>query len=299
MRAPSMRWNERMKLGVVFPQTEIGSDPADVRRYATEVDAAGFDYLATYDHVLGARARQGLSGPYTSAQQFHEVMVMFGYMAAITSRIELATEILVLPQRQAALAAKQAAEVDLLSGGRLRLGVGIGWNWVEYQALGAQFAGRGDRLEEQIALMRELWSRPEVDFSGSFHTVSAAGLNPLPARRIPVWIGASADVGLRRAARLADGWQSEIGPGPQLDDSLARLRGYLAAEGRDPASFGVSGEVGLAPGALDAALSEAGRWSAAGATHVGLTTMRHGLAGAAAHLALLLEFKARWDAAGR
>ena len=284
-----------MKLGVVFPQTEIGADPEGVRRYVTAVEAAGFDHIAIYDHVLGASARPNLSGPYTLADPFHEVMVLFGFIAAITTRIELATEILVLPQRQTALVAKQAAQVDLLSGGRLRLGVGVGWNWVEYEALGMDFHGRGKRLEEQIALMRELWSKPEVTFKGGFQTVTAAGLNPLPRRRIPVWIGATADVGLRRAARIADGWQSELELGPPLEDNLARLRRYLEEERRDPSTFGFAGEVGCGKDNIDQALGEVRAWVALGATHVSVTTMSRGLTGPDEHLALLLEFKRGWD----
>lgn len=284
-----------MKLGVVFPQTEIGADPDGIRRYVTGVEAAGFDHLAIYDHVLGAAARPGLNGPYTLADPFHEVMVTYGFIAAITTRIELATEILVLPQRQTALAAKQAAQVDLFSGGRLRLGVGLGWNWVEYQALGMDFHDRGKRLEEQVALMRELWSKPEVSFEGAHHTLTAAGLNPLPSRRIPIWIGATADIGLRRAARIADGWQSELGLGPRLEENLARLRVYLEQEGRDATAFGVAGEVGLSGSTVDQAIEDVQRWAKLGATHVSLTTMGNGVEGPDGHLAVLTRFRRAWD----
>ena len=285
-----------LKLGVVFPQTEIGPGPDEVRLYAQEVEAAGFDYIASYEHVLGAAGRPDLAGPYTIADPFHEVMVMYGYMAAVTTRIELVTEVLVLPQRQTALAAKQAAEVDILSGGRLRVGVGVGWNWVEYEALGMDFAARGRRLEEQIALMRELWAAPEVRYRGSFHSVPGAGLNPRPARRIPIWIGATADVGLRRAARLADGWQSEIGLGPDLEASIGKLREYLREQGRERDPFGIAGEVGCSGDGVDRAIEHVAAWSALGATHVAITTMGHGLTGAAQHLEVLLELKRRWDA---
>jgi len=280
-----------VKLGVVFPQTEIGRDPREVRAYVEAVEGAGFDHVAIYDHILGAAAREGLNGPYTLSDQFHEVMVLFGYIAAITTRIELATEVLVLPQRQTALAAKQAAEIDLLSGGRLRLGVGLGWNWVEYEALGEDFHTRGRRVEEQIELMRRLWSEPEVTFSGRDHTLSAAGLNPLPGRRIPIWIGATADAGLRRAARIADGWQSELGLGPDLEKNLATVRRYLAEYGRDHASFGIAGEVGFGAEGVE----EAQGWQRLGATHVSVTTMGTGLATPAEHVASLLDFKKRWD----
>jgi probable F420-dependent oxidoreductase len=284
-----------LRLGVVFPQTEIGTDPAGIRHYVTAVESAGFDHIAIYDHVLGASRRPTLTGPYTLGDQFHEVMVLYGYVAAITTRIELATEILVLPQRQTALVAKQAAQIDLLSGGRLRLGVGIGWNWVEYEALGMDFRNRGQRLEEQIALMRELWSNLEVTFKGRFQTVNAVGLNPFPSRRIPIWIGATADVGLKRAARIADGWQSELGLGPELEDNLSRLHGYLEDEGRDPAAFGIAGEVGLARSGADQALDDVRKWTALGATHISLTTMGYGLSGPDEHLAPLMRFKRAWE----
>jgi probable F420-dependent oxidoreductase len=288
-----------VKIGVVFPQTEIGVDPAGIRRYVTAVESAGFDHLAIYDHVLGASPRSNLNGPYTLDDQFHEVLVLYGYVAAITSRIELATEILVLPQRQTALVAKQAAQIDLLSGGRLRLGVGIGWNWVEYEALGMNFRGRGRMLEEQIELLRELWSKPEVAFKGRAHTVSAAGLNPMPRRRIPIWIGATADVGLKRAARVADGWQSELGLGPELEDNLVRLRRYLVEEERDPVAFGISGEVELGRSDVEQTLHDVERWAALGATHLSLTTMGHGLTGPDDHLAPLMEFKRAWEGSPR
>lgn len=280
-----------MKIGVVFPQTEIGRDVGDVRAYVEAVENAGFDHLVIYDHVLGAMRREGLNGPYDLGHQFHEVMVLFGFIAAITTRIELVTEVLVLPQRQTALVAKQAAEIDLLSGGRLRLGVGIGWNWVEYEALGMSFRDRGRRIEEQIALMRRLWAEPEVTYRGEHHAVDRAGLNPFPSRRIPIWIGATADAAIRRAARIADGWQSELGLGPELDANLVRLRSYLTEYGRDAQAFGIAGEVG--PG--EQGVADARRWRELGATHVSVTTMDGGLATAADHIATLLDFKRRWD----
>lgn len=280
-----------MKVGVVFPQTEIGADPRGIRAYVEAVERAGFDHIAVYDHVLGAARRPELHGPYGLEDQFHEVMVLFGYIAAITTRIELATEILVLPQRQTALVAKQAAEIDLLSGGRLRLGVGLGWNWVEYEALGEDFHTRGRRIEEQVELLRRLWSEPEVSFQSSGHRFTAAGISPLPHRRIPIWLGATADVGLRRAARIADGWQSELGLGLEAEANVQRLRGYLRDAGRDPSTFGIAGEVG--PGAEG--VVQAHGWDALGATHVSVTTMGAGLKTPADHIVAILDFKRRWD----
>src|SRR5580704_7075363 len=197
-----------MRVGAVFPQTEIGGDPADVRRWATTVEDLGYDHILAYDHVLGAGTdtRPGWQG-YTSETLFHEVFVLYGYLAAVTSRVELVTGVLILPQRQTALVAKQAAEVDVLSGGRLRLGIGIGWNSVEYEVLGPSFQDRGVRSEEQIALLRELWSTPVVTRASRWHRVDSAGINPRPAAgMIPVWLGGSADQTLRRVARIGDGW---------------------------------------------------------------------------------------------
>jgi probable F420-dependent oxidoreductase len=290
--------NQPVKLGVVFPQMEFGPDPEMVRRYAQHVELAGYDYIAAYDHVLGASPDRPMwSGPYTIEDPFHEVMVLFGYIAAVTTRIELATEILVLPQRQTALVAKQAAEIDLLSGGRLRLGVGLGWNWVEYEALGMDFHNRGKRIEEQIQLMRELWSKREVTFTGANHQVSAAGLRPMPGNLIPVWIGATADVGLRRAARVADGWQSELGFGPEAEENVRKVRSYVRDAGRDPASFGIAAEVGLAPAKFEESIREVRAWTAIGATHVSMTTMGQGIPGPTEHIELLIAFKQAWDAA--
>src|SRR5512137_2052178 len=198
-----------MQIGLVFPQTEIGNDPAAIRDYAQTAEGLGFSHLLAYEHVLGANPQRpgGWSGPYTYQTPFHEVFVLFGYLAALTQRLELVSGILILPQRQTVLAAKQAASLDVLSGGRLRLGVGLGWNEVEYAALNENFHNRGRRIEEQVALLRRLWTEPLVTFNGEWHTIPDAGLNPLPVQQpIPVWFGGSAEAALERIARLADGW---------------------------------------------------------------------------------------------
>src|SRR4029077_19378899 len=198
-----------MEIGVVYPQIELGEDPNAVRRIGKAVEDLGFDYLLAYDHLLGAVHHDRtppLPGPYTERDPFHDPLVMFGYLAGITERIGLATGVLVLPQRQTALVARQAADVDLLSAGRLRLGVGVGWNHVEYEALGQEFRGRGARQEEQIELLRKLFTDPLVDFSGRFHRVDRAALNPQPTRPIPIWLGGSSEAAFDRAARIADGF---------------------------------------------------------------------------------------------
>src|SRR5258708_4182882 len=230
-----------MKLGGVFPQTESSADTGALREYVQAVEAMGYDHVEIYDHVLGASPDRpgGWNWPYSHEHLFHEVLVTLGYLAGITTRLELVTSILILPQRQTALVAKQAAEVDLLSGGRLRLGVGLGWNRVEMEGLGEDYATRGRRMEEQVALLRRLWAEPLVDFTGDFNVISDAGINPLPGRQIPIWIGGTVEAAKRRAARLADGWMMNL---PTESDPFAALdpvRGYVPQPGPPPQAFGV------------------------------------------------------------
>jgi probable F420-dependent oxidoreductase len=198
-----------MQYGVVFPQAEFGNDPQAIKDYAQTAEEFGYDYLLVYDHVLGAHPNREpkLTGPYTNEHPFHEPMVLFGFLAAVTTRLELVTGILILPQRQTALVAKQTAEVDVLTGGRLRLGIGIGWNYVEYGALGEDFHTRGRRAEEQIEVLRKLWTQPLVTHHTARHNIDNAGINPLPIQRpIPIWFGGAAEPALKRAAHLGDGW---------------------------------------------------------------------------------------------
>src|SRR5215472_14838399 len=240
-----------MKIGVVFPQTEIGTDPAVVRDYAQAAESLGYDHLLIYDHVLGAHtaSRPKWTGPYTAAHSFHEPFVVFGYVAACTNRIELVTGVIILPQRQTALVAKQAAAVDVLSGGRLRLGIGVGWNEVEFEALGEDFRTRGKRIDEQVDVMRRLWTTKLVTYDGRWHRVPDAGINPLPVQRpIPLWMGGDSDVVIRRAARLADGWITlpTFRPGPAGQETVERLHGLIREAGRDPAAFGIEARMALA-----------------------------------------------------
>ena len=223
-----------MRLGVVFPQTEIGPDPGAVRAFAQAAEELGYDHLLAYDHVLGADTtnRPDWPGPYRAEHEFHEIFVLFGYLAAVAPGLELVTGVLVLPQRQTALVAKQAAEIDLLTGGRFRLGVGLGWNFVEFEALGEDFANRGRRSEEQIEVLRRLWTEPVVDFEGSWHRIPAAGINPLPVQRpIPVWIGGSAEAAIRRTARLADGFFPQRPLEGGWPATMERFRGWIEEAG--------------------------------------------------------------------
>jgi probable F420-dependent oxidoreductase len=277
-----------MRIGVVFPQTELGGDAGAVRAYGQGTEELGFTHLLAYDHVAGAdpAVHTGWDGPYDVHTTFHEPMVLYGYLAAVTS-MELVTGIIILPQRQTVLAAKQAAEVDLLTGGKFRLGVGIGWNRVEYQALGQDFGTRGRRLEEQITLLRRLWTEPTVTFSGTFDQVTGAGLAPLPVQRpIPVWIGAQSPPAYRRAGRLADGWFPQVPPGPQLDQARQIVTEAAAEAGRDPASLGMEGRVRWQQD-RDKLAAEIRQWQDAGATHLSVNTMGAGLKTVDDHLAAL------------
>jgi probable F420-dependent oxidoreductase len=282
----------RVRVGVVFPQTEIGTDPGAIREFAQAVEGMGYTHLLIYDHVVGAHpdrlAGLGFRPPYTYRSPFHEPLVLFGYLAAVTRTLKLATGILILPQRQTVLVAKQAAEVDVLSGGRLRLGVGLGWNPVEYEALGQRFSDRGRRLEEQVALLRRLWTEELVDFTGRYHTVRGAGVNPLPVQRpIPIWMGGSADPALRRIARLADGWIPEVRSEQDVAAAVGRMRQYLAAAGRDPRQFGIEGRVRLARTPQEDWPRLIQVWRRLGATHLSVDTMGAGLTSPQAHLAVL------------
>ena len=278
-----------MQLGVVFPQTEIGADPGPIRAYADAVAELGFRHVLAYDHVVGAdpSAYPGWSRPYNLYSTFHEPFVLFAYLAGI-SDLELVTGILILPQRQTVLVAKQAAAVDLLSGGRLRLGVGIGWNPVEYDALGQDFATRGARLSEQVGLLRRFWTEESVTFAGRFDHVNGVGLAPLPVQRpIPVWIGGTSDRALRRAGQLGDGWFPQVAPGAGLEESMEIVASAAAEAGRDPATLGMEGRMQVGHGDLDQIAGEAARWRAAGASHLSLNTMGSGLATPDDHIAAL------------
>jgi probable F420-dependent oxidoreductase len=278
-----------MNLGVVFPQTEIGAEVEGVRRYTQRVEELGFTHVLAYDHVVGAdpAIHRGWQGPYNVSTTFHEPLVLFGYLAAITS-IELVTGIIILPQRQTALVAKQAAEVDLLSRGRLRLGVGLGWNAVEYEALGKSFSDRGKRLGEQVELLRRLWTEKTVTFEGTYETVTGAGLAPLPVQRpIPVWFGAASPPAYRRAGRLADGWFPQVPPGHGLEEARAIVHEAATDAGRDPEALGMEGRVTWGEGGAEKLAEQVGRWSDAGATHLSVNTMGAGLGSVDHHLEAL------------
>ena len=291
-----------MQIGAIFPQTEIGPDPAAIRDYAQAVEAMQFDYLFIADHVLGADPahHEHVRGSYyTHHSVIHESLTTLAFIAAVTQRIRLVTGILILPQRQTALVAKQAAEIDALSDGRLTLGIGVGWNHVEFEALGEDFTNRGLRSEEQIRLLRALWTQPVVDFDGRWHTVHAAGINPLPVQRpIPVWFGAGGsagpvprDVVLRRIARMGDGWFPSFGPDDTARAVLARMQTYIAEAGRQPADVGLAGRIRMPGKPPEAWLAEVEAWQSLGATHVMAEARRGPLSAVDQHIDAMRQFR--------
>ncbi len=297
-----------MKVGAVFPQTEIGTSAADIAAFARAAEDMGYDHVVAYDHVLGVIPRSADWKGYTYKDTFHEPLVLFGYLAAITRRLELATGILVLPQRQTALVAKQAAEVDVLSGGRLRLGVGVGWNSAEFEAVGEDFHSRGARIEEQVAVLRALWTQDVVTFEGRWHRIVEAGLNPLPVQRpIPVWMGGESDTVLRRAARMADGWMAGgtlRTPTSRLPGTpggypamVGRLREYARQAGRNPAAIGLERRIS-ASDAPQEWVRAASEWRDLGGTHLSVNTMRAGLTSPQAHIEALRRVREALAQAG-
>ena len=273
-----------MKIGVIYPQTELNGDPVAVHRIGLATEELGYEHLLTYDHVLGAThdREPKLSGPYTDKHPFHDPFVMFAYLAGMTQRIEFVTGILILPQRQTVLVARQAADLDLLSGERFRLGIGLGWNYVEYDALGEDFHVRGKRVSEQIDLLRRLWTEPLVDFLGTFDRVDRAALNPRPRRSIPIWLSGFADVALRRAAALADGFIFADGAADAFEQAL-KLREYLKESARPANEFGLHCNMLRAKSPKDV-LDTVSRWRDIGGTHASVSTMGLGFSTTEQHI---------------
>lgn len=280
--ASSVESTPPVKIGVTIPNIELGNDTVEIRDFVQAAEDLGFDHLMNYDHVLGAdvsvrpdwRPHMGKPAQYTVDDAFHEPFVLYGFIAAVTRRIGLATGVMVLPQRQTVLAAKQAAEVDILSGGRLRLGIGSGWNTVEYEALGVDFRTRGKKMEEQIELMRLLWTQRVVNYHGEFHTVEAAGLNPLPIQRpIPIWLGGYADVVLKRVARTGQGWYvpSRLQE-HEIAEKLQVLFDAGKEAGRNPRSIGVEGIVRMWGREPEECVKSLEMWRRLGATAICFNT---------------------------
>ena len=282
-----------MQIGAVFPQTRFDGDPVAVRDFAQAAEDLGYAHLLAYDHVLGA-VHEGrepeLWGPYTDLDPFHEPFVLFGFIAGFTTRIGLGTAVLILPQRQTALVAKQTAEIDLLSGGRFRLGIGVGWNYVEYEALNEDFSNRGARCSEQVEVLRRLWDEPLLDYSGRWHRIDRASILPRPSRQIPIWFGGFKDPALRRAARLGDGFIFSGRP-ERLIEGAERLRGYIAEAGRESEPFGLEAFVEFERGPASWQ-KDIDTYESAGFTHVAMRSINAGLAGPQAHIDALAEYAA-------
>lgn len=284
-----------MRVGVVFPQTEMGSDPGVIKEYAQAAEQLGFRHILAYDHVIGANlaSRPGWRPPYTYLDPFHEPFVLFGFLAGLTKQLELVTGILILPQRQTVLVAKQAAALDVLSGGRLRLGIGIGWNPVEYEGLGADFKNRGRRSEEQVEVLRKLWTEELVTFDGRWHKITDAGIKPLPVQRpIPVWFGGSDDRVLRRLAKLGDGWFPLLAPDEKCRVMIEKIRNYASRLGRNPDAIAIEGRISYGQGSPEAWLKDLQAWKDLGAGYVSFNTLKAGLASPAAHIEAIRRFQA-------
>ncbi len=283
-------------VGATFPHTEMGADVGGVRAYVQAVEALGYHHLLIYDHVIGADPDAPeyapWQGPYTAHTMFHEVFVLFGYVAAAAPSLELVTAVVILPQRQTALVAKQAAEIDVLTEGKLRLGVGIGWNWVEYEALGTNFKNRARRFEEQIGLMRRYWLEPVFTHAGQYEKVTAAGINPLPIQRpIPIWIGGSAEPALKRAAEIADGFFPQRPLEGGWEPTLAKMKQWREAAGKDWSTYGIEARINADTGTPDEWRQTFEDWRALGATHITVNTMNGGLVGPDAHIQRIREVK--------
>jgi probable F420-dependent oxidoreductase len=285
-----------VKIGVTFPQTEIGADPIVLRDYIQAAEELGYSYVLAYDHVLGAQPGnrpEGWRGVYNHETNFHEPFTLFSYLAAVTKSIEFVTGIIILPQRQTALVAKQAAEVDVLSGGRLRLGVALGWNMVEYEALNEDFSTRGRRISEQIEVMRLLWTGEVVDYTGKWHRLDRVALKPVPVnKRIPVWIGGMSEPVIKRLARIADGWFPQFNPtDPTAKDTMARLHAYILDAGRKVEDVGIDGRVNMANSNPEDWQAGLEAWNDLGATHVAVNTMSAGFGSPRAHIDAIRRFK--------
>ncbi len=278
-----------MKIGVVFPQVEIGPDREVVRDYAQTAEGLGYTHVLAYDHVIGAdtSTRPNWRGPYTLDTQFHEPFVLFGYLAGFTS-LELVTGVIILPQRQTVLVAKQAAQVDVLTGGKFRLGIGVGWNEVEYESLNETFGNRGRREEEQIDVMRMLWTQKSVSYQGKWHSIPGAGINPLPIQRpIPIWIGGSTDPAFKRIGKMGDGWMPQFRPDAAGEQKVEAVRSYTREAGRDPDKLGMEARLSLGMTPRSEWRSDIERWQQLGATHISINTMSFGLTSPRDHIAMI------------
>ena len=281
-----------MEIGIVFPHNEIGTDPGAIKAWAQGAEALGMGHMLIYDHVLGADPDRpgGFRGPYDKDVAFHEPFSVFSFMAAVTNSITFMTAVLILPQRQTALVAKQAAELAILSGNRFRLGIGTGWNEVEYEALSVPFAGRGARQSEQVELMRQLWREDSLTFEGKHHTVTRASILPRPTESVPIWFGGIAPALLRRCARLGDGWVPLGGPNDASAQALATIREHREAAGLPWEGFGIQAQAQYRGGTPERWHNHASRWENLGCSHLAIATHNAGNATVEDHLRAAGEY---------
>jgi probable F420-dependent oxidoreductase len=282
-----------MKIGVIYPQIELGGDPEAVRRIGVLAEDLGFDHFVTYDHVVGSPHDRtpALTGPYTDKDPFHDPFMMFAWLSGMTKRIEFVTGVLILPQRQTVLVAKQATDLDLFSGQRFRMGVGVGWNYVEYDALGQDFATRGARVDEQIGFLRQLWTQDVFSFKGRFDMIDRGNLNLRPKRSIPIWIGGNSEAAFRRGATLGDGFIF-AGPPERAFHGLERVRALLKEQVRDAGGFGLDWVMSTTANAQEV-LDQMRRWQDAGGTHNSFHTMRMGFRELDQHIDFMAEVRHR------
>jgi probable F420-dependent oxidoreductase len=282
-----------MKCGVVFPQTEFPNDPIAIRDFAQAAEGLGYNHILAYDHLLGANPDRpgGWSGPYTYTDPFQEPLILFSYLAGVTTKLAFITGIIILPQRETVLFAKQAASLDGLCGGRLRLGVALGWNKVEYISQNKDFHNRGTRFEEQIDVLRKLWTSELVTYNGRWHTIPDAGLNPLPIQQpIPLWFGGHADPVLYRVAKLSDGWLPNYRSAEDAAHALAQLRTYAEDAGRRMDQIGIEPRLRYESGDPSVWQDLAEGWRSAGATHLTVITMGAGFFTPQAHIQAITRY---------
>ena len=285
-----------MRLGAIFPQTEIGSDPSAVKDFAQAAEDLGYDHILVFDHVLGAdqTKRDVWDRPYNKDDMFHEPFVMFGYLGAITEKIEFTTGVLILGQRQTGLVAKQAAELDILSNGRLRLGVGVGWNHVEFEALNTEFTNRGARIEEQVSVLRELWTKELINFTGNWHQLNEVGINPLPIQRpIPIWFGGATNSVMERIGKMGDGWiYPGYSPFPDIQSKimLDSIKKSANQADRSISQIGIEKILSESEKPENGWADSAQSWIGYGATHLSINTMGANLTSINDHLDALKAF---------
>tara|TARA_A100001037_G_C15126863_1_gene626655 strand:- start:365 stop:1225 length:861 start_codon:yes stop_codon:yes gene_type:complete len=263
-----------MELGAVFPHNEIGDNPKDLKDYAQGLESLGVNHLLIYDHVLGADPNRpgGWSAPYDKDTAFHEPLTTLSFLAAVTDNLEFITTILILPQRQTVLAAKQAAQLAILSKNRFRMGIGTGWNEIEYEGLNENFRNRGKRQAEQVDLMRTLWESDSVTYKGQFHTIDKASINPRPSLPIPIWFGGSAPALLERCAILGDGWIPLMGANEAAEKCINTLKKHRQAAELSWESFGIQAQAQFAGGNAQRWKSHAEKWKKMGCTHLAVAT---------------------------